>query len=245
MASLRENIETLSELEGVLECSGKELAALERILAKQEAIEAKDYALLVNEILLQIAKRDALRAEIEKIEKEIRLNTQEVESNRERTGILDEKLKAIGDQLIAINVSMQENASGRLAEDAKKRMENIEAAMGGKQAEVMKLQEQQKQLKYYLGKLRQLDYRPVDMQEAELLTSEADGKEKEKVPEKMEAFERSSLEEIRDKRSSLSNELEQLGTEIDSCNQKSGGTRFPYFFIWAESGKRVPSFWRY
>ena len=123
VASLRENIETLSELEGVLECSGKELAALERILAKQEAIEAKDYALLVNEILLQIAKRDALRAEIEKIEKEIRLNTQEVESNRERTGILDEKLKAIGDQLIAINVSMQENASGRLAEDAKKRME--------------------------------------------------------------------------------------------------------------------------
>lgn len=220
VASLRENIETLSELEGVLERSRKELAALERILAKQEAIEAKDYALLVNEILLQIANRDALRAEIEKIEKEIRLNTQAVESNRERTGILDEKLKAIGDQLIAINVSMQENTSGRLAEDAKKRMENIEAAMDGKQTEVEKLQEQQKQLKDYLGKLRQLDYRPVDMQEAELLTSEADGKEKEKVVEKMEAFERSSLEEIRNKRSSLSNELEQLGTEIDSCNQK-------------------------
>ena len=61
VVSLRENIETLSELESVLERSRKQLDALEQILAKQEAIEVKDYAIRVNEILLQIAKRDALK----------------------------------------------------------------------------------------------------------------------------------------------------------------------------------------
>ena len=73
VVSLRENIETLSELEIILERSRRQQEALERILQKHDEIEEKDRSIRINDILLKIAHRDAVRLDMERLEKDIRV----------------------------------------------------------------------------------------------------------------------------------------------------------------------------
>lgn len=82
VVSLRENIETLSELESILAVSRRQQEALEKILGKYGEIEEKDHSILVNDILLDLARRDAAKLEMEELEKRIRLNGQALESDR-------------------------------------------------------------------------------------------------------------------------------------------------------------------
>lgn len=233
VVSLRENIETLSELESVLECSRKQLDALEQILAKQEAIEVKDYAIRVNEILLQIAKRDALKQELEEREKQIRLKTQAVENNREQIIFLEKQIKDADAQILAINVSIDANASSRLEEEAKRRMDTLQDAITVKETDERKLKEQLQLLKQYLRDLAKLNYKPADMQDVEMLGQAGSREERQEggngqrgipvknaITERLEDFERNELEKIRSEKARLNEVLRQIGEAIDVCNTR-------------------------
>ena len=220
VAALRENIETLSELEGILARSKKQLDALQQILDKYEAIEAKDRAIRVNEILLQIANRDALETEAEELGREIRLKVQTVESNREMMETVSEKLWMVGDQILAIHVDKQTNASGRMVEQAEEQIRTLNAGIAKKEDDEKKLQEQLGVLGEYLRSLAQLAYQPLRRQEAELLGREADRNEKAAIIEKLEAFQETQYKEIQAEWARLGEDMRRLSEAIDACQQR-------------------------
>lgn len=174
VASLRENIETLSELEGILERSRKQQDALEEILRKYGEIEEKDRGILINDLLLKIAGRDAVKLEMEELEKDIRVKSQSVESNRELTEELGDQIRALEEQILAINVDKQSNESNRLLEKARNRIEELNRNIEEKQGNERRLKGQLEQLNVYLRDLERLDYRPVSRRELELLGGVAD-----------------------------------------------------------------------
>lgn len=219
VASLRENIETLSELENILERSRRQQGALERILDKYDEIEEKDRSILVNDILLKIANRDAVHQNVENLEKEIRVKSQSVESNR---GFLEEMGKLIKDlenQILAINVDIEATHSNALLQQAKSRIEKLEEEIRRKKADEKKLQEQVCLLMNYLRDLERLDYKPVKRTQAEQIGEAADREEKAKTVEKLEAFAAKEQNEIQKNWAILTTDMERISEEINDCQE--------------------------
>ena len=220
VASLRENIETLSELEHILDRSRRQQDALERILGKYDEIEEKDRSILVNDILLKIANRDAVQLNVENLEKEIRIKSQSVESNR---GFLEEMEKQIRDlenQILAIRVEIEATHSNALLQQAKSRIEKLEEEICRKKADEKQLQEQVRLLMNYLRDLERLDYKPVKRSQAEHIGEAADQEEKAKTVEKLEAFASKEQNEIQKTWAILTIDMDRISGEINDCQER-------------------------
>ena len=123
--SLRANIETLSELELLLDRSQKQYIALEDILSTYERIEKKDKDIIINDILLALASRDSVKSDIEDKEKDIRLKSQAIESNKEQLDNIDNKIRTLEEQILGINVAINNNSSSKMIEDCKRRIDEV------------------------------------------------------------------------------------------------------------------------
>ena len=227
VASLLENIETLSELESILAVSRRQQEALEKILGKFEEIEAKDRSILVNDILLDIASRDAAKLEVEELEKRIRLDGQALESNREEAVELEKQITALDSQIIAIEVDKKSNQSNNLREQAQRRIEILNQDIAGKKADGKKLGEQIRCLINYLGDLARLEYRPITRREAEFLGMAKDrggepesDSSKAQIVERLEAFSRKEQIELQEKGGVLKKEMEQVSKELEECQKR-------------------------
>ena len=220
VASLRENIETLSELEYLLERSQKQYTALESILATYEKIEKKEYDIQVNDILLALANKDALGQEVEDIQKDIRLKKQYIESNRQELELVVQKLAALDEQIIAINVAIQSNSSNKLIEDTKRRILQLEGDISAQKEQEQKLNEQIKALRLYIQYMTKIQYTLLSSEELSLLVSEEDRKEKSKIIEKIEVFQNNQLEEIRLAYAGLCNEMNHLNATINEMQSR-------------------------
>ncbi|MCI7129154.1 MAG: AAA family ATPase [Lachnospiraceae bacterium] len=220
VASLRENIETLSELEALLERSQKQYDALEQIMGTHEKIVKKDHDIAVNEILLALAGRDACKQEIEETEKDIRLKSQSVDSNKEQLTVLEQQLRDLEEQIIGINVAIQSNSSNKMVEDARRRIEDIQKEMQKLQEEERRLKEQARKLRLYMEELRKIDYSLLSSGELELLSSAESSEKKNEVIEKIESFQREHLEEIRNIRSRSQVEYEKLTDLINELQNR-------------------------
>lgn len=239
VASLRENIETLSELEGILERSRKQQDALEGILHKYGEIEDKDRGILINDMLLKIANRDAVKQEAEELEREIRVKSQSVESNRELSEELGKQIRGLEEQILAINVDKQTNQFNRLQEKARGRIEELNRDMAEKQGQERRLKEQLGYLLAYLRDLAGMNYKPVSRQEAERLGGAAkpsegaagtkpaaeakpaaERKAKAQIVEKLEAFAGKEQKEIEENWAVLTTKLRQVSEEISDCQER-------------------------
>lgn len=224
VVSLRENIETLSELESILAVSRRQQEALEKILGKYGEIEEKDHSILVNDILLDLARRDAAKLEMEELEKRIRLNGQALESDRESSTELEKQITALDSQILAINVDKESNHSNRMREQAQRRIDELKRDIDGKNEDNKKLAFQIRCLMNYLNDLAKLEYRPVTRREAELLgkVSESDGGAaadggKAQIVERLETFARKEQIELQEKGVLLKAEMKQVSDEIEEC----------------------------
>ncbi len=224
VVSLRENIETLSELESILAVSRRQQEALEKILGKYGEIEEKDHSILVNDILLDLARRDAAKLEMEELEKRIRLNGQALESDRESSTELEKQITALDSQILAINVDKESNHSNRMREQAQRRIDELKRDIDGKNEDNKKLAFQVRCLMNYLNDLAKLEYRPVTRREAELLgkVSESDGGAaadggKAQIVERLETFARKEQIELQEKGVLLKAEMKQVSDEIEEC----------------------------
>lgn len=219
VASLRENIETLSELEYLLERSQKQYSALENILETYERIEKKEHDIQVNDILLMLANKDALCQELEDIKKEIRLKRQYVDSNRQEIALVEQKITSLEEQIIAINVAIQSNSSNKMIEDAKRRIQQLQINISEQEEQEQELNEQIKKLKQYLqcvSKIQEkVQYSVPSNSEISMLASEADIKEKGKIIEKIEEFQGNQLEKIRNIYTELQYHMNQLSNTIN------------------------------
>lgn len=224
VVSLRENIETLSELESILAVSRRQQEALEKILGKYGEIEEKDHSILVNDILLDLARRDAAKFEMEELEKRIRLNGQALESDRESSTELERQITALDSQILAINVDKESNHSNRMREQAQRRIDELKRDIDGKMEDNKKLAFQIRCLMNYLNDLTKLEYRPVTRREAELLGkageseggAAADGG-KAQIVERLETFARKEQIELQEKGVLLKAEMKQVSDEIEEC----------------------------
>lgn len=224
VVSLRENIETLSELESILAVSRRQQEALEKILGKYGEIEEKDHSILVNDILLDLARRDAAKLEMEELEKRIRLNGQALESDRESSTELEKQITALDSQILAINVDKESNHSNRMREQAQRRIDELKRDIDGKNEDNKKLAFQIRCLMNYLNDLAKLEYRPVTRREAELLgkAGESDGGAaadggKAQIVERLETFARKEQIELQEKGVLLKAEMKQVSDEIEEC----------------------------
>lgn len=214
VASLRENIETLSELEYLLERSQKQYTSLETILETHEKIEKKDHDIGVNDVLLALANTDALKDELEEIKRNIRIKEQYIVSTQEQLDVLNKKMQTLDDQILAINVSIQSNSSNKMVEEAKRRITQLEIEMEKLQEEERKLKSQIGFLREYMRTLKTIEQTLITSDEAALLGSDADVVQKAKVVEKIEAFQNGQLETIRNTRSRLQMNMEDLNQTI-------------------------------
>ena len=126
VASLRENIETLSELEVLLVRSERQLSSLEEILKKRDAIEDKERDIKVNELLISMAEREALQIAIRDREKSIRIKRMTLESNNDQIRYMDKNINDLNQQLIDLNVAISSNESNRMVEEIKRRITELE-----------------------------------------------------------------------------------------------------------------------
>lgn len=218
--SLRENIETLSELEFLLERSQKQYNALETILETHQKIEKKDHDISVNEILLALANTDALKQELEENERNMRMKTQYIASTQEQLDSISKNLQKLDEQVIAINVAIQSNSSNKMVEDAKRRIVQLESEMERLHEEEGKLNQQIRILKEYIRNLKAIEHTLLSGDEVALLSTEADITQKSKVVEKIEAFQSRQLEAIRDSRSRLQTNMELLNKTISELQER-------------------------
>lgn len=219
VASLRENIETLSELEYLLERSQKQYSALENILNTYERIEKKEHDIQVNDILLMLANKDALYQDLEEIKKEIRLKRQYIESNSQELELIAQKKTALEERIIAINVAIQSNSSNKMIEDAKRRIVQLEDDISKQDEQEQELNGQIKKLKQYLQCVSKIQEKVqcsmLTNSEISLLASEEDIKEKSRIIEKIEDFQENQLENIRNIHMKLQYQMNELNDVIN------------------------------
>ncbi len=220
VASLRENIETLSELENILDRSRRQKCALEKILGKYDEIEEKDRSILVNDILLKIANRDAMHLDVENLEKKIRIKSQSVESNRGFLEEMGKQIKDLENQVLAISIDIEATHSNALLQQARSRIEKLEEEIGQKKEGEKKLQEQVRLLMNYLRDLERLDYKPVKRTQAEQIGKAADREEKAKTVERLEAFDAKEQNEIQKTCVILTADMDRLSDEINDCQER-------------------------
>ena len=220
VASLRENIETLSELEHILDRSRRQQCALEKILGRYDEIEEKDRSILVNDILLKIANRDAVSLDVENLEKKIRMKSQSVESNRGFLEEMGKQLRDLENQILAIRVDIEATHSNALLQQARSRIEKLEGEVRQKREGEKKLQEQVRLLMNYLRDLEKLDYKPVKRTQAEQIGEPADQEEKAKTVERLEAFAAKEQNEIQKTWAILITDMDRISGEINDCQER-------------------------
>lgn len=220
VAALRENIETLSELEGILERSRRQLAGLEEIIAKHDEIEAKEYSIRVNEILLQIANCSALQEEREGLMKQIRLKKQTVQSNNDALDLLERNIRNVEEQIVAINVDKETNTSNRQRAEAENRIDSLQLSITEKEKEKKKLGEQLQRLGEYLRNVSRLGYEPVSKRQWECLKDVGEKEEKNAILEKLEAFLQKEQKELELEWARYSEEMRVISDEIDACQER-------------------------
>ena len=212
--TLRESIETLTELEHLLERSGNQYKALETILTTYEKVEEQEFALRVNEILLNVLGKERLEQELEELEKELRIKTQALQSNQEQSESLQKKIQTLDEQMIALNVAIQSNSSSKFVEDIRRRILQLEAELVTQETQEKKLNEQLAILKQYCMDAQEISYKLISNAELAELGSTTELTQKNKIVEKIERFQRRQLEEIRTTYTRQQVELEELNQAI-------------------------------
>ena len=217
---MRENIETLSELEALLERTQKQYHALEQIVETHEKIVKKDHDIAVNEILLALAGRDALKQEIDDTEKDVRIKSQSIDAGKEQLEVLEQQLRDLEEQIIGINVAIQSNSYNKMVEDARRRIDDIQKELQKLQEEERRLKEQLQKLKHYTNELRNIEYTLLSSGELGLLGTAEPLEKKNAVMEKIESFQREHLEDIRNIRSRSQVECEQMTERINELQNR-------------------------
>lgn len=220
VASLRENIETLTELESLLERSQRQLHSLELILEKRDAIEAKDKDIRVNEILISIAECDALQQEIEQNEKQIRMKMLSLDSNQGIVGQIDSYLKDLNTQIIEINIAIKSNESNQMVEEIKRRMNELEEKQQNQKICEQMLKKQVEYLRIYMKALQSISYAALTPENLNQLLNPVHQSEKASILDKIVQFQQKELNLIRREDAENNISMKQISAEIEALQQR-------------------------
>ena len=119
VASLRRNIESLKELEDLMDLTRKKIEDLEKINEIYDETRIRDRQISINKILIALAQVDQLELEVEKYSKQLRMIEQaiksaEIEENRLKISV-DQERK----QQMAYEVALNSHQNSALIQKAK------------------------------------------------------------------------------------------------------------------------------
>ncbi len=217
---LRDNIETLGELELVLEKTGKQLKGLEDILDKYNQIQIKEKDIKVNDILLKLAMRDATKQMIDNDEKELRIKSQTIDTNAESLKQMINEINNIDKTIIALNVDIKNNESNKLIESISDRISQIETRINDNKDKQKKLNIEVGRIEQYLKALSAIDIKVVGHSELNTLKSDVVGEDKIEIVERLEGHLKNEYIKVDEERGRINVRLDALNNDINELRDK-------------------------
>lgn len=123
VATLRNNIETLKELEDLMDTTKEKIERLEIILSKNKDILDKEQEIKINEVLIRKAKIEEQKTEIESLEKNNVFLEQELQNARNIEVNLRASLENERNRLSNLQISAAQNETTRLIDATKHKIE--------------------------------------------------------------------------------------------------------------------------
>lgn len=220
VGSLRVNIETLSELEELMEKSAAKLEQLGKIISRYDGIRKKDKEIAVNELLLIFAEVENLKEEIDKLTEETDKDKQYLESNEKETGKLEEEIARVDKRLIDLNVAMRQNEASKLVEGANARIEEINRNIKDADKMKEKLLEAVLGLRSLVSILARYDIRILSKEELELLTEPVEAAKKIEVTGKLQVELNSHMNRIAESHGELKARKKELDRQIEGLQNR-------------------------
>ncbi len=219
VATLRENIETLSELEELLAKSNKQLSCLEGIIETYEQIESKEHDIKVNDFLLRIAGLDMIKEQILFLEKDIIAKEQMISGINGKIAQLEKDSTAAKEELMAVNVSIHENEASRLLEELQRKLISSENSIKEAQRRKDLLKVQIKSLEKLLAKLKEAGKTPLTAEHLDVLMSEQYDEKKHEAVEALKIFSKQEMMSVHEKRAEMSTRLKAIDRQIQALQE--------------------------
>ena len=219
--SLKNNISLLDELENTLNKTKKQLEALTEILGTFDEIERKDKDLLINDILLKLADMDATLESLKADKSEIELKKQTILGIEERLRILEQKIRALGDEILNLNVSISNNEAGKLVEGLKRHLDELTQNLKDEEDRRKKLETEQAKVVSYVKTLNQSLSQTLEGQKEIGLLLEAGYEEEKKqiIQSLSEHFEK-DYQEYNDQKARMNVQLDLLDQKIRDLRER-------------------------
>ncbi len=225
--NLRVNIETLSELEELMDKTNRKLDLLKQILEKYKEAEKKDKDIIVNDLLITRANIDYYNEEINNLEQEIERNKQYIASLEQDIDSISDEIKYLSKRLIDLNVSKENNESSRLIEGIQRRLEDLEEKIKQEEKNKEKLDELLDAVGLLLNLLQVEEIQVIDKEEFNLLRQAVESSEKIDIVQKLSNDLDRIIEEKRREHASIAHQInvlsaniEKLKTSLDNLNRK-------------------------
>lgn len=140
VATLRNNIATLKELEDLMDNTKEKISELKVILSKNEDIILKDREIKTNEVLIRKAEIEAKKLECESLEKNNHICQQNLLNEQNNETTLKASLENERDRLTNLQVALGQNETTQLIKDTKHNIEMLDKDKQNTEASVRKLQ---------------------------------------------------------------------------------------------------------
>ncbi len=139
VATLRNNIASLKELEDLMTLTKEKINDLKAILSKNGEIIAKEREIKTNEVLIKKAEIEAKKLECEDLEKKNQIFRQQLQSEQNKLEILNSNLQNERDRLTSLQVARGQNEIALLIKDTKHRIDMLNKDRDNAQGSLDKL----------------------------------------------------------------------------------------------------------
>ncbi|MDD2534852.1 MAG: SbcC/MukB-like Walker B domain-containing protein [Eubacteriales bacterium] len=142
VATLRNNIATLKELEDLMILTRRKIDSLEAILTKHDEIQLKEREIKTHEILIGKAKLEKAKNEGEELARKLHQSRQNMQSEIDNKSLITKDLRREQDRLTGLNIALGQNTTTLLINDTKHRIEMLEKDRNSAQDDLSKLNRQ-------------------------------------------------------------------------------------------------------
>jgi len=139
VASLRNNIASLKELEDLMLLTREKIDYLAAILAKHQEVLDKDQEIRTTDILIKKADVEAKKQEADDLEKMLHISRQQLAGEQDKLNGLATQLKHEQDRLVGYTVALGQNQATLLIKDTQHRIELLNKDLAGAEQAMAKL----------------------------------------------------------------------------------------------------------
>ena len=139
VASLRNNISALKELEDLMRQTREKIDYLAAILEKHQEIQDKDQEIRTTDILIRKADIEANKQEADDLEKMLHISRQQLASEQDKLNGFATQLKQEQDRLVGYNVTLGQNEAILLIKDCQHRIALLKKDLTGAEQAMVRL----------------------------------------------------------------------------------------------------------